>query len=189
MTPTASIVHRLENRVRIRLVDQPPHPLDYFRQLEKKLKTHFGYQVIQINQRTGSLIFQDNHIDVDDIIRFAAKERLFKLTTPDKMAASRLAGVTRQHLARLNAGVLNLTGNQLDISGSVFLVLILHAFREIVRGNLTLPSWFTALWFASTLYNRDFQRYNQDFYGPGGSDSHGHDGGSQGSGYDGGGHE
>ena len=54
----------------------------------------------------------------------------------------------------MDRGMRRITGNKLDIAGSVFLVLILHAMVELFRGNLKMPFWFTALWMACTLYNR-----------------------------------
>lgn len=174
MTPRAKIIHHLNHRVRIRITGVGRNKIEFFDTLEKKFKKKFNFQTILVNPVTGSAVFQDQKLDVESVVQYAKNEHLFMMEQNHTPARNLVPGSAQKQFKRLNKGILDLTGNRLDIASSVFLVLIFHAIRELVRGNLTAPSWFTALWFATTIYNRDFLGYGEGDYG---HDSHGQDGG------------
>lgn len=173
MIPKAKLVHHLNDRVRIRITGVGKNKNEFFISLENKLKKKFNFQTILVNPVTGSAVFQDQKLDFESVIQYAKNEHLFMMEQKHTPARNLVAESAQTQFKRLDKSILDLTGNRLDMASSVFVVLIIHAIRELVRGNLTAPSWFTALWFATTIYNRDFLGYGGGEYG---HDSHGHDG-------------
>ncbi len=146
----------MKDRIRFRIASVQPDKNQYFATLTSVLADHLGYGTIRANPVTGTVLLKDSALDLDAVAAVGRSENLFRLTpeSPDPPALATRHVRTQVH--RIDGLIRNLTANHLDMSGSVFLVLVIHAIREVVQGNLTAPSWFTALWVASSLYNRDF---------------------------------
>ncbi|MFH1152998.1 MAG: hypothetical protein V1793_04195 [Pseudomonadota bacterium] len=168
--PQATVVHRMNGRIRIRIAGVETGRELYFNGLSDALNKAFAYRSIRVNSVTGSLLLEDPDINLDAVAGYGLSRNLFRLETRTGSGPGSVARVARTQVRRIDSGIRKLTSGNLDMSGSVFVVLIIHAMREIMSGNLAVPSWFTALWFASTIYNRDF-------YGPGGDGVHSHDDG------------
>ncbi len=167
MIPGATLIHRLNDRIRIRITGVGKNKVEFFTTLETAFKENFNFQAVLVNPVTGSVVFQDQALDFESIVEYAENEHLFKMKTRQCSGGNQVAESAKKQFKGLNTGFLKLTGNRMDLSSSVFLVLIVHAVREIARGNLTVPSWFTALWLATTIYNRNF-------FGPVAGDGHDH---------------
>jgi hypothetical protein len=159
--PIAKVVHQMTGRIRFRITGVQPDRNQYFATLTSVLADHLGYGTLRVNPVTGTVLLADPALDMDAVAAVGWSENLFRFTPEPPVSPAPATRHVRKQVDRIDGIVRTLTANQLNLSGSVFLVLVIHAIREIVQGNLTAPSWFTALWFASSLYNRDLS-------GPGG---------------------
>nr|NJM03101.1 hypothetical protein [Desulfobacula sp.] len=155
MTPQAIIKHRLAGRIRIRITGPGRRKNEYFGTLEARIRQEFNFQTVLIRPETGSMVLADPNLDLETLARFGQSQGLFLLETGKSPSRNLVAGHSKRYIEKLNHGIRKISRGRLDMSGSIFFLLIFHAMGEIIRGNLALPSWFTALWFASTLYNRD----------------------------------
>jgi len=155
MTPQAKIEHRMNGRIRIRITGLGRNKNRYFETLETLIRQKFNFQTVLIRPMTGSLILKDPKLDLEALTRFGQSQGLFLLETVNPPVRNLVAGHSKLYIKKLNHGIRKISKNRLDMSSSIFFLLIFHAMGEIIRGNLVLPSWFTALWVASTLYNRD----------------------------------
>ncbi|MFN2357373.1 MAG: HMA2 domain-containing protein [Desulfotignum sp.] len=159
--PTAKVVHQMNGRIRFRITGVHSDTSQYFATLTSVLADRLGYGAIRVNPVTGTVLLADPALDMDAVATVGRSENLFMLTPASPVSPALATRHVRTQVHRVDRIVRALTANQLDLPGSVFLGLVIHAIREIVQGNLMAPSWFTALWVASSLYNRDFT-------GPGG---------------------
>jgi hypothetical protein len=154
--PTAKVVHQMTGRIRFRITAVQPDRNRYFARLTAILSDHLGYGFIRANPVTGTVLLADPALDMDAVAAVGRSENLFRFTPASPVSPAPATRHVGTQVHKIDGIVRTLTANQLNLSGSVFLVLVIHAIREIVQGNLTAPSWFTALWFATSLYNRDF---------------------------------
>ncbi len=158
--PDAVVIHSMPGRVRIRITQAiGKHHLS---QIEKKLGRVLDYQLIHGNPVTGSILLQDPNLDLDVLASEGLSRKLFRLEVHNEHSPALVTRHARSQVRRIDSGIRKLTDNRLNLSGSVFLILILHAMAEIIRGNLAVPSWFSALWFATTLYNREWMGFGSD---------------------------
>jgi len=146
----------MTGRIRFRITAVQPDRNRYFARLTAILSDHLGYGFIRANPVTGTVLLADPALDMDAVAAIGRSENLFMLTPAPPVSPIPAIRHVRTQVNKIDGFFRTLTANQLDLSGSVFLVLVIHAIREIVQGNLTAPSWFTALWVASSLYNKDF---------------------------------
>ena len=153
----ARIVHQTKGRLRFK-IDCAKRDFVFFDRIKKALIKEFEMSSIQDNPVTGSLVIKDFSTDIDAVVSFAESKGFFKIEKEENhnFKGPFIGSFTHSIVDRLNNGIKRLTKNQLDISSSVFTLLIIHALREVAKGNLTAPSWFTAIWFASNIYQRDF---------------------------------
>ncbi|THB74975.1 MAG: hypothetical protein D3926_20840 [Desulfobacteraceae bacterium] len=161
MLPQATLAHHINGRARIRITGLGRGAESFFERTQNKLTEKFKC-CVTVYPTTRSMVIEAPDLDIDTVYQYAESEQLFTpapARTPQKNV---VASVATTYFNRFDQGLRTLTSNRLDVSSSVFMVLIIHACREILNGNLRTPSWFTALWFASTIYNRDFLNSGHD---------------------------
>jgi hypothetical protein len=156
----------MPGRVRIRIEGGGTGKQGYFSLVSETLVKAFPGAEVRVRPLTGSILVQGPDIDLSALSGLALENGIFLLENPAGPVT--VARIARRQVKKVDAGIRKWTAGGLDMAGSVFVILILHAMREIIRGNLVMPSWFTALWFATTIYNRDFFRP-----GEGGGEDHG----------------
>ncbi len=154
MTPRATIVHRMEHRVRIRIAGVKKMGDGYFQHMESILKRAFDYQHISVSPTTATILLADPALDLEAVTLYSREIELFDVNTQGSPFESSVLNLAATLVDGMDSGIRRITGNRLEIVGTVFLVLIVHAVRELIRGNLKTPSLFTALWMAYTLYYR-----------------------------------
>lgn len=153
--PDAVVIHQLEDRIRIRIPERRGDN-GFFETLSPALASGLGSCELTLTPASGSLLIRGERPDLEKIFALAEKKGLFsRAESPLKQekSGSVVPEVSRQIVSRINGGIQALTFGQLDLSLAAFVLLIGHALREIARGNLTAPSWFTALWVASNIYS------------------------------------
>ena len=157
----AVISHRTGNRFRLKFDRGIPDISAFFTTLKAEFEKRFKQITVNTNPFTGSVLLQGTGLDESQIKEFALKTDLFELNPRPEEQKNRVAAYFQNLVSQVDGSIRKVSGQQLDMSGSVFLILVIHAVREIARGNLSTPSWFTALWFASTLFTRDFNTGNE----------------------------
>jgi len=175
MTPQATVEHSVNGRMRIRISGLGRNKKEYFETLEALVQKEFHFQTVLVRPTTGSMILKDPKLDLESLARFGQSRDLFRLNKGKTPCRNLVNGHSKRYIKKINQGIRKMTGGRMDMSSSIFVLLIFHAMQEIIRGNLALPSWFTALWFASTLYNRDILNFVDEDGHP---HADGHDGDS-----------
>ena len=172
----ARITHQVNYRIRFRIPERRGDS-DYFNRVVRALTPGLKGMEIRATPETGSLLIQGTSPDPNTIFALAEEKGLFaRAKIPPRPAGPIVHRLSRAVVSGINDGIRKVTANQLDIPSAAFLALVIHAVREIARGNLTTPSWFTALWFAASIYNGDLKGLGSDD----GGNFHGDDGGSHG---------
>lgn len=165
MTPRAKVAHQLPHRIRIRIQGIKTEKEAYFKRLGAELKADLDDVDIMVRPVTATVILTGPKIDIKRVARCGRRRGHFVLADPHRAACNSVFEVAAGVVNGMNTGLKRITASRLDVSGTVFILLIFHAARELLRGNLRTPSWFTALWVASTLYNR--QQHDASFAGQG----------------------
>jgi len=153
--PKALVIHCIPGRIRIRLTP-PACKASHAEQIKKSLRNVLNYRNIHINLVTGSILIQDKNLDMGALAKTARSQKLFILTVKSENSPALVTRHALRQFRRIDNGIRNISANSLNLSGSIFIVLICHALAQIIRGNLAVPSWFNSLWLAATIYNREW---------------------------------
>jgi hypothetical protein len=147
MISVAHVSHQTSGRLRVKIPSKKGNS-NYFEAVKSGFAGLGGIDDIQVNHLTGSVLFLLKGASEEAIASHALSRGIFKLhgkssSTPAGLQ-QRLSGTFKG----MNDQIKSLTGNELDIAGSAFLVLIGAGIYEISRGNFTAPAWYTAFWYA-----------------------------------------
>ncbi len=145
MIPEAYIVHRVNNRLRIK-VPSKRRDKDFFASIEKKFSKQAGDETVVVNPDTASVLFL-GHFTAKQIAEVAQQSDLFKLETKTRRRVTLLGGV-KDMFHTADKDLLKMTGGGLDIPSVVFLGLVSHGIYQFARGNFTGPPWYVAFWYA-----------------------------------------
>ncbi|WP_462268794.1 HMA2 domain-containing protein [Desulfobacter sp.] len=164
--PGAQITHHIRNRVRIRIPEKKGDR-SYFNALSKTLDSELKGMKADVSPVTGSLVVWGLSLDLDRLFALAESKGLFaRAVCPTSESSAepscRISALASRTVSLINTGLKKITKNQLDMSSTAFVLLVIHACREILKGNLTAPSWFTALWFATNIYNNNMKGAGAD---------------------------
>jgi hypothetical protein len=107
-------------------------------------------KVVTTNPNTGGvLVIHD--CEAKDIAAFARHEGLFSLKRLARRRRPLLQDVA-QTFQECNRSLKRMTGGELDISSLIFLSLVVSGVWQIARGNLAMPAWYTAFYYALGVY-------------------------------------
>ena len=149
MIPEAYIVHRVNDRLRIK-VPSKRRDRDFFASIEKKFSKHGGDETVVVNPDTASVLFL-GRFTAKQIAEVAQQSDLFKLETKTRRRETLLGGV-KDMFRIADKRLLKITGGELDIPSVVFIGLVSHGIYQFARGNFTAPPWYTAFWYALGLF-------------------------------------
>ncbi len=145
MIPKAYVVHRARRRIRVRI------PLkrgdgSYFTTVEEVLASLPDVESVSVNHRTGSaLVITDS--DVVAIADAAMRHGLFSLE-PEHRQRATLIDTVSNSIKASNDHLLRFTGGELDIASIVFLFMLVSGFYQVMRGNVAVPAWYAAFYYA-----------------------------------------
>jgi hypothetical protein len=148
--PGAFICHQSPRRLRIKIASQKGN-VEFFDQLQNTLARLQTFDRLEVNALTGSVLLVDKNLNVDHIAEHARDLRLFDLMDQNDSRSS----ITTQlvsNLGDLNNSIRRLTSGEIDLVGSLLLVLLISGLTELIRGNLRMPPWYTTFWYAFGLY-------------------------------------
>ena len=148
--PRAYICHQSPQRIRIKITSRRGDA-GYFENLQAALNRYRTFDRLAVNTLTGSVLIVDNHIDADDLAEYARAHHIFNLTDPGD-SRSPMTTQLVSHLANLNTTIRRLTTGEMDLAGILLLVLLISGLSQLLRGNLRLPPWHTAFWYAFGIY-------------------------------------
>jgi len=148
--PGAFICHQSAHRLRFRIAARRGD-VEYFDNLQQTLTRFQKFAKLEVNALTGSVLIVDEHIVVDDIADYAATRQLFALNDPGN-SRSPMTTQLESHLENINTGVRRLTSGEMDIAGILLLFLLISGLTELMRGNIRMPPWYTAFWYAFGIY-------------------------------------
>jgi hypothetical protein len=120
---------------------------DAFAQYKRKLEG------LEVNSLTGSILLRGDDLELESLTEFGEERELFKINSAGHnpsslplMVASPIQGLSNQ--------VSGITRGWLDLSGIAFLVLLGIGLHQIRKGNIGMPPWYTAFWYAFGVFTK-----------------------------------
>jgi hypothetical protein len=126
--------------------------VSYFSTLQERLSACPGIEEIRVNSQTGSALIS-YACETKTIAEFARKNDLFLLrrsVAPRKALFGNVADTFQGY----NQDLKKLTGGEVDIPSLIFLSLVISGIWQIARGNLAMPAWYTAFYYALGVFTR-----------------------------------
>lgn len=156
MLPDAHVTHAVPRRLRIKVPSRKKDSA-FFEGLQEQLSRHLDLESVQVNPMTGSVLLTDARgIDLDAVRTWAEERELFRIHMPDPEAGAlegkTLAQKVAEPFQRLDTRIKNFTGGQIDIPTVAFVYLVLAGLYQVNKGSLAAPSWYTAFWYAFSLF-------------------------------------
>ena len=118
----------------------------FFARVQTQLRECRAVQVVQVNASTASvLLMHAKDLALDDALDYAESRGLFRRASEGE---ARLRHSVREGMRRLEGGVSELSGGELDLNGAAFMALAGCAFYQLIRGEVLAPA-ATLLWYAA----------------------------------------
>lgn len=147
--PQAKLVHRTNNRLRLRIPSQKGN-LRYFKTLADSCAAIEGISSVETNHLTGSVLFKYKR-GTTDLINSFNQMGLFRIMVDDK---GRLHQKIESLFVDADMKVTRATGGELNLAMLAFLVFGGAGIYQISRGNFNALPWYTALWYAFSLFKK-----------------------------------
>ncbi len=151
MIPEAHISHRMERRFRIKLPTKKGDTR-FFSNLREQVSRWPGVEEITVNPQLGSalILYKGN---IGTLFESAKKNELFQINKnkPQKSTIFENVAATFQGY---NKSLRQITNGELDIPSLVFLSLVISGIWQIARGNVAMPAWYTAFYYALAVFSR-----------------------------------
>lgn len=150
LLPEARIGHRTAERIRIKIPSRKGQ-WDYFSHVRKVLLHNGPMDSVDVNPNTGSVLIKGAGLDAAVLASVGEANSLFRLEMPP----SEVEPLSRKIVAPvrdLSRSVSRFSGGELDLLGMAFLGLLGVGIYQLVRGNVTAPSWHTAFWYAMGIF-------------------------------------
>jgi len=151
MIPDAHVSHGMARRLRIKIPSKRGD-VSYFSTLQERLYGCPGVGEIRVNPQTGSALIS-YECEKKTLAEFAREKDLFLLrrSTPGRKT---LFGNVADTFQAYNQDIKKLTGGEVDIPSLVFVSLLISGIWQIARGNLAMPAWYTAFYYALGVFTR-----------------------------------
>jgi hypothetical protein len=158
MPPEAHIHHQTSQRLRIRIPSKRKDTA-FFSWLEEQLSLGAGFEGVEINAVTGSILFKDEEgVDLEAITAYAQEKQLFTVIEhnpgPSTPSAPLAPGKVAEPVQKFNEQIKTLTGGRISIAILAFLYLFGAGVYQVSKGNLHAPPWYTAFWYAYDLFRK-----------------------------------
>ena len=151
MTPEARLIHRTMSRVRVKIPGKKGDKA-YFASVEALFRDHPEIESVDANPRTGSVLFA-TPMDVTALADIADEHGLFSLVAvpPERIT---LATSFSEAFRNGNKRLLRFTGGELDVASVVFLFMVVSGIYQVMRGNVTVPAWYAAFYYAHHFFDK-----------------------------------
>lgn len=144
-TPEALVSHSLPTRLRIKIPSKK-RDAAYFAAVEEGLSSCPGVTGVEVNPLVGSILVHYSG-DVKTLAAHAKARRLFHVKV-GKVRRRSIMGDMAAAFSTYNTQLKKMTGGELDLGSLVFLSLVVSGVYQILRGNVTIPAWYTAFYYA-----------------------------------------
>lgn len=149
--PKGRCVHSIAGRLRIK-IEQRRQDQGYFEHLRQILQASYPQASISTNPLSATILCQGRDIALGPLAQLAREQGLFKLVGPKDQVP--LAGRVEESFQRANKRIREYTRDELDLPSIIFFYLIGTAAYQIIRGNLAVPPWHTAFWYAFGVFSK-----------------------------------
>jgi hypothetical protein len=149
--PEAEVVHRSGERLRIRVASRKGDEA-FFAALERRLTDEGA--IAAARPLTGSILITGDLASPDWVKAMGARTQSFDLTVVNRRKVTPSAAHLVSPIGALNRYVRRFTNDELDIFGAVFILLMTTGIIQVLRGNLRLPPWYTAFWYAFGIFTK-----------------------------------
>lgn len=143
--PYAFCIHQAPKRIRLKIPSKKGKE-DYFVSLKDKMSTVEGIINIKTNPITGSVVFLHS-CDFREIVNYAESQNLFRVITTQHSVTPINEKISNVFIS-VNNKITQITTGYLDLRTLIFLSLMGAGIYQIIRGNLLIPAWYTAFWYA-----------------------------------------
>ena len=147
--PVAFVNHKTAGRIRLR-VPSKKKDFAYFRMLEEDLPAVSGVQSVQTNPLTAGVLIRHSS-DPDHIVQMTEKRGLFRFEHKAFVQAN-LQGRISEAFRGIDIAFKDMSGNELDLGGAAFVVLLGMSIHQIIKGNITTLPWYAAGWYALNIF-------------------------------------
>jgi hypothetical protein len=151
MIPEAYVSHRAPRRLRIKIPSKKGNS-SFFSTLLDRLAKCPGIEDIRVNTQIGSALILYTG-DTKAVAEFAKNNELFHLnpgSPPRKTFFVNVADTFRAYDKELK----QISGGEVDIPSLVFVSLLISGIWQIAKGNLGMPAWYTAFYYALGVFTR-----------------------------------
>ncbi len=145
------MAHRAPGRLRIK-VPSKRGDREYFALLEEHFSGQTGVDAVVVNPSTGSALFQGD-TGVRPIAHHGMKCNLFTLKKPSPPKTTLFESVAGAFRVGNNQ-LKKYTDGHIDIPSLVFLSLLGSGMYQIFRGNVSVPAWYTAFYYALGIFTK-----------------------------------
>jgi len=145
------VSHRMSHRLRIKIPSRKGDE-SYFSRLRERLAECPGIEHVRVNPGIGTTLIVHS-CTTKELVEFAKKKHLFELKRVVRAPAT-LFGNMAKTFEGYNKNLRTWTDGELDIQSLVFLSLLVSGIWEVARGNLTMPAWYTAFYYALGVFTR-----------------------------------
>jgi hypothetical protein len=148
--PEAYICHLSPQRLRVKIASRKGNA-EYFDKLRAKLAHFQSLEHVEVNPLTGSVLIVAEHVDADAIAKHCKTQRLFDLTDQNNSRPPMTTHLV-SHLKGLETSVQKLSSGGIDLAGILLLGLLISGIAGLLRGDIRMPPWYTAFWYAFGVY-------------------------------------
>jgi hypothetical protein len=141
----------MARRLRIKIPSKKGD-VSYFSALRERLASCPGIEEIRVNPQTGTALIS-YECEKKTLAEFARENDLFLLRRSTPRPKS-LFGNVADTFQGYNQDLKKLTGGEVDIPSLVFVSLLMSGIWQIARGNLAMPAWYTAFYYALGVFTR-----------------------------------
>ncbi len=149
--PEAVVVHFTTNRLRLRISSQKRNHT-YFKTLATMLSDIDGVSAVDVNPITGSVLMSHN-LELKMLIDRLNEKGHFKIKM-DNGSKGNLHKQIESFFTDANRKVIKATGGELNLPMLIFISLLSTSLLQIIRGQFNAIPWYTALWYAYSLFKK-----------------------------------
>jgi hypothetical protein len=148
MTAGACVSHSSPGRLRFRIPSKKGDTA-CFDSLKRRCEKISGLKSVEANPFTGSLL-----------LTFDPDARLFPQAialdldldlAPEATSPKPLEERVANQFGLLSTKLRDLTGGEIDLKGVAFLGCLAAGLYQLSVGNMAMPAWFVAFWYAQSL--------------------------------------
>jgi len=149
--PDAFLSHKISGRARLKIPSRKGD-FHYFEFLKEQLSKCSGIETMEVNPVSGSILIV-HASDIEKIAEYARNRNIFNLKNNRPYPAN-LHHTVSKTFKDINGKIKGITGGDMDIAGAAFLIFLGLGIYQISRGNLIAPAWYTAFWYALSMFSK-----------------------------------